>query len=325
MLKNKCNLKKTYECFEETKPIMVSVIVNTFNHEKYLKENLDAILSQKVNFNIEILVHDDCSTDNTQTIIKDYEKKYPSIVKPIYETENKFSKGIEIDAAFNYPRIKGKYVAMCEGDDKWIDEYKLFKQVKYLQNHPKISAYIARTIKFNMRNNTKGYYGLAIDKCSKKYTLKDLIKGKDFSVSSFLARKEFFSAPFPEFINYFAGFTDIQLGYYFALHNKIYYDHKPMSLYRQYSSPLSFTSSFSVQTQEKKNKIYENRIKVLELLRLEIPKKYKKVLDKRIKQEKFTLAVIKNDMKLLNSEEFIKLYKRKLRHERIKKFLKIKK
>ena len=316
MLKNRHSLKTVAEAFDPARPIVVSVIVDTFNHANYLKENLDSILSQLVDFNIEILIHDDCSKDNTQEIIRDYERKYPQIIKPIYQKE--------IDAAFNYPRIKGQYVAMCEGDDKWIDDYKLFKQTNYLNKHPKISAYIAKTIRYNMRDNKYGFYGLAVDKRSKKYTLKDLVRGKDFSVSSFLARKEFFVPPFPKFINLFVGFTDIQLGYYFALHNKIYYDCHPMSFYRQYSSQTSFTASFSKLDLEKKIRTYENRIKVLELLGDVIPSKYKKDLEKRIRLEKFTNLVIINDVEALKTKEFKKMYNRKMRHEKIKKFLNIK-
>ena len=214
---------------------------------------------------------------------------------------------------------------MCEGDDKWIDELKLHKQVTYLDKHPKISAYIAKTIRYNMRDNKYGFYGLAVDKFSKKYTLKDIIKGKDFSVSSLMARKEFFVPPFPDFVNVFVGFTDIQLGYYFAFKNKIYYDSHPMSLYRQYSSPTSFTSAFSNLDLEKKIDTYEKRVMVLEMVVKHVPKKYKGMLLRRIRQEKFTILVIKKDVDSLESKEYKHLYHRKKRHERIKNLLGIKK
>lgn len=324
MLKNKKNLKNVPNAFVEGEQIVVSVIVDVFNHAKYLRQNFDSILSQKVNFNVEILVHDDCSNDGSQEIIREYEKKYPQIIKPIYQVKNQYSQNIEIDAEYNYPRIAGDFVAMCEGDDYWCDDCKLYKQVSYLRKHKNISAYIARTIRLNLRDNKKGYYGLAKDCFSKKYTLKDLIKGKDFSISSLLARKEYFEKPFPDFVNIFVGFTDIQLGYYLCLNHKIYYDSHPMSVYRQYSSPTSFTSSFSKLDEDSKLKTYENRIKVLELLLEVVPHRYRNILVKRIKQERFTLLVIKKDYDALNSNEFIKLFKRKQRHERIKKVLKIK-
>lgn len=91
---------------------------------------------QKTNFSFEVLIHDDASTDGTAGIIREYEKKYPEIIFPIYQTVNQFSQGVKISAAYNFSRAKGKYIAMCEGDDYWIDPYKLQKQVDYLENHP---------------------------------------------------------------------------------------------------------------------------------------------------------------------------------------------
>lgn len=116
--------------------ILLSVNTMTYNHEKYIAQCIEGILMQKTNFAFELLIHDDASTDNTAAIIKEYEKKYPNIIKPIYQTENKWSKGIKISATYQYPRAKGKYIAVCEGDDYWIDENKLQMQVDFLENNP---------------------------------------------------------------------------------------------------------------------------------------------------------------------------------------------
>ena len=87
---------------------------------------------QKTDFPFEIVVHDDASTDKTAEIIREYEKKYPNIIKPIYELENQYSKsGISINDII-LPYLKGKYIALCEGDDYWIDENKLQMQVDFL-------------------------------------------------------------------------------------------------------------------------------------------------------------------------------------------------
>ena len=91
---------------------------------------------QKADFQYEILIHDDASTDGTDDIIREYAQKYPTIIKPIFEKENQYSKGVPISATFNYPRAEGKYIALCEGDDYWTDPYKLQKQVDYLEDHP---------------------------------------------------------------------------------------------------------------------------------------------------------------------------------------------
>lgn len=114
---------------------MVSICCITYNHEQFIKKALDNFLMQKVDFKYEILIHDDASTDSTAKIIREYEKKYPDIIKPIYQTENQYSKGIKVSVTYNYPRANGKYIAICEGDDFWTDENKLQKQVDFLETH----------------------------------------------------------------------------------------------------------------------------------------------------------------------------------------------
>lgn len=90
---------------------------------------------QKTTFPFEIVVHDDASTDSTADIIRKYEEKYPNIVKPIYETENQYSKpGYPLGKIVN-SALKGKYVAFCEGDDYWIDENKLQRQFDFLYSN----------------------------------------------------------------------------------------------------------------------------------------------------------------------------------------------
>ena len=116
--------------------ISVSILCVAYNQESYIRQCLDSLLMQKTNFGFEILVHDDASTDGTQLIIKEYELRYPDIIKPIYQVENQYSKGISPTLQYNLPRAKGKYVAMCEGDDYWIDPLKLQRQFDFLEVHP---------------------------------------------------------------------------------------------------------------------------------------------------------------------------------------------
>lgn len=115
---------------------LVSICCVTYNHASYIRECLDGFMMQKTNFTFEVLIHDDASTDGTADIIKEYEIKYPGIIKPIYQIENQYSKGISPSVTFNFPRAKGKYIAMCEGDDYWTDPLKLQKQVDFLESHP---------------------------------------------------------------------------------------------------------------------------------------------------------------------------------------------
>ncbi|MBS1776235.1 MAG: glycosyltransferase, partial [Bacteroidetes bacterium] len=119
------------------KEITVSICCVTYNHGNYIRECLEGFVKQQTNFNFEILVHDDASTDNTAGIVKEYELKYPHLFKCVYQTENQFYKQNTL-VNILFKMAKGKYIALCEGDDYWIDPYKLQKQVDFLELHPEI-------------------------------------------------------------------------------------------------------------------------------------------------------------------------------------------
>lgn len=125
--------------------IKVSVCCITFNHEKYIKQTLEGFVTQETNFNFEVLIHDDASTDGTADIIRDYAERYPDIIKPILQTENQHSKGIKINPTFNYTRAQGRYIAFCEGDDYWTDPQKLQQQYDALESRPNCSICVHKT------------------------------------------------------------------------------------------------------------------------------------------------------------------------------------
>lgn len=111
---------------------LVSICCLTYNHEKYIDQCLAGFVLQKTTFSIEILIHEDASTDNTASIIKEYEAKYPLLFRCVYQTVNQFAiQNTLVNILF--PMAKGKYIALCEGDDYWTDPYKLQKQVNALE------------------------------------------------------------------------------------------------------------------------------------------------------------------------------------------------
>ena len=119
---------------------LVSICCITYNHRDFIRDALDGFLSQRTDFPYEILINDDASTDGTADIIREYEQKYPEKIRALLQTENQYSKGItNPSGAFNFPRVRGRYVAMCEGDDYWTDPEKLQKQVDYMEAHPDCS------------------------------------------------------------------------------------------------------------------------------------------------------------------------------------------
>lgn len=112
---------------------LVSIVCIAYNHEPYIRECLESFVTQKVNFPIEILVNDDCSKDNTALIIREYEQKYPDLFKCVYQNENQYSKGVQPWFDILFPMVQGKYIALCEGDDYWVDPMKLQKQIEILE------------------------------------------------------------------------------------------------------------------------------------------------------------------------------------------------
>lgn len=117
--------------------IMVSVAMITYNHGQYLKQALDSVLMQKIKFRFEIVIADDCSSDNTQEIIREYAEKYPEIINPILRTKNIGATRNSIDVKC---RCKGKYIILLEGDDFYISDQKLQKQYDFLEEHEEFIA-----------------------------------------------------------------------------------------------------------------------------------------------------------------------------------------
>jgi len=115
---------------------LVSICCITYNHANYISNTIESFLKQETTFSYEIIINDDASTDGTAAIIKEYHDKFPDIIKPILQKENQYSKGIRgMNPRFTFPVAKGKYIAVCEGDDCWIDPHKLQRQVDFLENH----------------------------------------------------------------------------------------------------------------------------------------------------------------------------------------------
>lgn len=113
----------------------VSIICNTYNQESYLEKAIESMLAQKTSFDYEIIIHDDVSTDGTKDIIRKYAEAYPEKIRVIYERENQYSQGADFITPTIKDVAKGKYIAMCEGDDFWIDENKLQLQRDTLESH----------------------------------------------------------------------------------------------------------------------------------------------------------------------------------------------
>jgi len=132
ILRNETEITK---CWPPNSKTLVTIVCTTYDHEKYIEDAIKGFLIQETKFPFDIIIHDDASTDNTPDIIRKYEKLYPKLIRPIYQTENQYSKVVSIWVDIISPIARGKYIALCEGDDYWIEPLKLQMQVDFLEKN----------------------------------------------------------------------------------------------------------------------------------------------------------------------------------------------
>ena len=233
---------------------LVSICCITYNHKEYIRDALDGFLSQRTDFPYEILINDDASTDGTADIIREYEQKYPEKIRALLQTENQYSKGItNPSGAFNFPRVRGRYVAMCEGDDYWIDPEKLQKQVDYMEAHPDCSLcfHSARIITVD---------GSLSDKRMRPYPESRIVspseivdKPQGYAMASMMFRSEIIRKLPKYYVNCPVGDTPLQL--MAAATGYGYYMDQDMSIYRL-GAAVSWTSQGKLGDYEAKQERY---------------------------------------------------------------------
>ena len=174
----------------------VTVSLITYNHFPYIETTLKSILAQKTNFNFKVVVHDDASTDGTQEIIKAYQKKYPDIIFPILQTENQYSKGALI-SRFTYPKMEGKYIAFCEGDDYWASEEKLQTQYDFLEMHSDFSGVCGCSDYVDDQGHLTKYKIIPSKKYrGKEITQEQFYRGANFGTNTLMVRAEMLNEDF---------------------------------------------------------------------------------------------------------------------------------
>ena len=167
---------------------MVSVIMITYNHEKYIREAIEGVLMQNVNFELELIIADDNSPDNTEQVVLDIASSHPN-GKWIKYTKHKKNKGIMPNFIWALEQCKGKYIAMCEGDDYWTDLYKLQKQVDFLEGNEDVAGAFTDTMILE-----NGVSSLWRKNLKTRMVFKDTVSiSAPFHTSSFLFRKDTFN------------------------------------------------------------------------------------------------------------------------------------
>ena len=224
---------------DKTTVPLVSVACLTFNHAKFIRLCLGSLVIQKTNFKFEILVHDDASTDGTQEIIKEYERKFPDLVKPIYQKENQFSKGAEL-SSLNFARARGKYLALCEGDDYWIDENKLQIQVDFMEKNPDCSVcfHPVMVVWENEEHPNSIFPSPEIRFNKTVLELEDLLKRNFIQTNSVMYRWAFYEKKYEPYRAPDLLPGDWYLHLYHAQYGKICFIDQCMSVYRRHENGI---------------------------------------------------------------------------------------
>lgn len=297
--------------------IMVSVYCLAYNHEKYIRSALDGFVMQKTDFKYEVLVHDDASTDGTAQIIREYAKKYPEIIKPIYQTENQYSKGINVTKSFVIPRILGRYVAICEGDDYWTDDMKLQRQYDAMEKHSEVDICAHSSIKVRAKDEKVISY-ICPESRECVIDLGKVISGGGgfVATNSLFFRRELFEIE-PDFRKQCP--YDYALQIQGALRGGMLYLPYNMSAYR-IGVPGSWTSRMSAK--EYNDSQQRIIIKMLDMVNEETLGRYCKIIERAKLDVEFDSLELAGKYKELRKGNLRKLYKERNFKWKIKMYLK---
>ena len=223
----------------------VSVVCITYNHAPYIRKCIEGFLMQETSFPVEVIIRDDCSTDGTTAIIREYEAKYPQIIRPVYEAENQYSKGVR-PGPVACKHARGKFIAMCEGDDYWTDPGKLQRQVALLEKDASVimsaenAIVISGDSKFTFSNRKTGFV-----------STRDLVRFRQFATASIVYRR----GPICDFVQthqFYYG--DAPLMIKASLLGRVHYSAIQSSVYRRHEGGLTarIQGSFKIAKQHMK-------------------------------------------------------------------------
>lgn len=276
------------------KECIVSILCTAYNHEAYIRDALDSFVNQKTDFPFEVLVNDDCSSDGTAGIIREYEAKYPGIVRGFYPEKNLFSQGIYIYHEVFYPVARGRYIAKCEGDDYWTDDTKLQQQVDFMLAHPEYAACVHNTtLSYCAGDRPDEPLFRRGEDCD--LSIEDVAKGAShcFHTSSVLAKKEIISAPPADLFNagYSHGFGDHPEALWLIFNGPVHYIDKEMSVYRINSGDSSWSSGVDAQY-GKLRRFVEGECETLRAAVKYAPEEHRGTVEHELLEREFELMYI---------------------------------
>ncbi|HRD51869.1 MAG TPA: glycosyltransferase [Flavobacteriales bacterium] len=182
----------------------VSVLCTAFNHERFIRHTLEGFVAQQTDFPFEVIVHDDASTDGTAAIIREFHAAYPLLIKPIFQTVNQYRLERGRVTRIVQSAAKGEFWAICEGDDYWIDPFKLRDQVALLEARPEFTACVTEAWSETDGKRESAHLGLrAAARAGSSFGLQDILRENFVTTATLMLRRDslmplpdsFWSAP----------------------------------------------------------------------------------------------------------------------------------
>src|SRR5258708_6758901 len=172
----------------------LSVMRITYNHERFIAQAIESVLAQRVHFEYEIVMGEDCSTDGTRKVIMDFHRRYPDRIVPLLREQNI---GAMRNLEATLAACRGRYLALLEGDDYWTYGEKLQKQVDFLDTHPGSSMCCHRVQSLDKTGFAEANIFPPLP--AGPYAIEDLLKGNFVMTCSAILRRDFVPALPPLF------------------------------------------------------------------------------------------------------------------------------
>ena len=216
-----------------TPKVKLSVIIITYNHAKYIAKSIESILRQKTEYPFEIIIMEDCSTDGTQDIVREYQKKYPEIIRAYLNPKNMGTKNVPVQRIYceGYKKITGDYFAVLEGDDYWSSTDKIQKQVSFLEKNQDFVACSHNTVKIYEDNSKEPHRFLYWENTKQVHDVHDFVAMTSFFHTSSIIYKNVFQGIPPKQLSS-RWSCDIFNTMVHMTHGKLYYMDEDMSVYR---------------------------------------------------------------------------------------------
>ena len=308
----------------EEKTCLISVLCTAYNHEEYIRSALEGFVNQKTNFAFEVLINDDASTDKTAEIIREYEERYPHIIRPFCQKENQFSKGIGyVYENVLYPNARGKYLAFCEGDDCWTDDTKLQQQADFMETHPDYAACVHNTL-LHYCDGSRPDEPLIAPAGDRDLGFEQLIQGPvaSYHTSSLFARRDIITQK-PDFylVATSYGFADYAWGLWLRMNGKIRFIDRLMSVYRICSNPAAWSVGVGGQY-GKLRKFIVGKAELLRSFLPQAPEEYRALTEQVILEREFELMYIEGRDREQRREPYRSILRRQSFSYRLKNFVK---